>query len=139
VIFVVNKKTNARFTIQLNPSDSKHHQVMRILNNQGFHGKAQYIVDAISYYESNEGRLEIENPIYIDEKMIEVIVNRLLSNKDITISEKTQTHSSYSTSTNKVAPHNESIEEINFDDALNSIGEDGLNAIENAMEMFRRK
>lgn len=43
------KKDVSRFCIKFNMQDPKHMEVMNLLNQQG-RGKAQYIADAIQYY-----------------------------------------------------------------------------------------
>ena len=128
------KKADTRFTIRLRHNDPQHQQVAEILNSLGYHGKAQYIVDAVLHYANTEKTMQdSQKPrSALDENAIEAIINRLLDGRD-------------DIGMNRVAPDSEkhntvlSAEEINFADALEALGGDGFCAISDALEMFMSK
>ena len=124
------KKDDMKFTIQFSKTNPLHIQVADILNRQDKRGKAQYITNAILHYE-NGGTPDARQPARNHEKMIEIIVNRLLRGK----SQGTEVKHDSGISVKRT----ELIEEINFDGAMDSIGEDGFNAIAGALDMFRKK
>ena len=134
-----NKKVESKFTIKFNKCDPLHLRVTEILNNQGRYGKAQYIVNAILHYENCEETPDLKSPARIDDKAIEAIVNRLLRNKDM----RTRTPDKPKPKTNSTDSKEDSVlehfDEISFDDAVETLGEDSINAIANAMAMFRGK
>ena len=128
------KKAGTRFTILLRENDTRHLQAADILNSQGFHGKAQYIVNAILHYADHDAMQAAPRTVSLDERSIDAIVSRLLGGLEID-------------SASRPAPIAEdqqenillSSDEINFDDALEAIGGEGFSAITDALEMFRSK
>ena len=119
------KKTGTRFTIQFRETDPTHLQVAELLNNQGHRGKAQYIVDAVLHYEGRDASA----PPQIDEALVEAVVIRILQDRGEFADKPV------SSSTLPAPP----IEEVRLDEAIESIGADGLHAIAGALDMFRRK
>ena len=116
-------------------NDPRHIQAAEILNNLGYHGKAQYVVDAIMQFAKNN-----ENPISkknhqasrLDEKAVETIVNRLLREKsDVTIARTPTTDEDKDECTVMTT------DEIDLGNALDVLSGDGFNAIADALEMFR--
>jgi hypothetical protein len=92
------------------------------------------IVNAVLYYADYLSKPITPGTARVDEKAIEAIVKRLLSEReDISVVQTSPTDASQQE--NEVL----SVEEINFDDALEALGGDGLNAIADALEMFRNK
>ena len=126
------KKSGTKFTILLRGNDTRHLQASEILNGLGFHGKAQYIVNAFLHYASYEGKPDTPNAIRLDYKYIEAVVNRLLSERNGA--------GAICTTPVENRPENTllSAEEINFDDALEALGGDGFSAIADALEMFKQ-
>ena len=132
-----NKKVETRFNIRLNKHDPEHLRVSDILNKLGRYRKAQYIVKAILYYEDRFEIPDIKIPAKIDEKTIEVVVNRLLRKKEIQISDKPKSNSNLTDS--KGESIKKQFDKIDYDDAIETLGEDSINAIANAMAMFKNK
>jgi hypothetical protein len=129
------KKSETKFTLILNKHDPSHIRVAELLNNQGYHGKSHFIVKAILHYEECNKIQDIKMSKQFDEKYIETLINRLLTNKK---SSDINNTSKEDVPINNHNESSESINEINIDDAFDTLGQDGLNAIQNAMEMFRR-
>ena len=125
------KKDDMKFTLQFSRNNPLHIQVADILNKQDKRGKAQYIVNAILHYESGGEIPDAKQPVKNHEKMIEINVSRLLRGREQSADAKHDSGIS--------VKRTELVEEINFDGGMDSIGEDGLNAIAGALDMFRRK
>jgi len=129
------KKSLTRFSIQFNRADPAHRQAVEILNGKERYEKAQYIVDAILNYEKCAGMLEARNPAAVDEKHIEAIVNKILKNRE--------NNGAGILSAAVSAGQNENIllidAEVDFDEAVEALGDDGFNAIAGALDMFRKK
>jgi len=76
-----DKKVKTRFTIQFSRYDPSHLQVAEILNRQAMRGKAQYIVNAVMYFEShNESDTKMTSSI--DKSYIESIVDKMLRDRE---------------------------------------------------------
>ena len=128
------KKAVTRFTILLRDKDPRDIQAAEILNRIGFHGKARYIVSAVLHYAGFEDKPDKPGAARVDEKAIEAVVNRLLSERtDITASRDAFHNADEQENTLLSAG------EIDFDSALEALGGDGFNAIAGALEMFRGK
>ena len=78
---ISSKKTEGKFTIQFSRTDPAHLKVTGILNSKERRGKAQYIANAILFYESQFGSLNIKPTAPFDEKSVEAVVNRILLNR----------------------------------------------------------
>jgi len=134
------RKSGTKFTVQFNRSEPSHLFVADLLNKQGFHGKAQYIVDAVLHYESVDGKPELKRPMQVDEKYIEVVVKRLLQDgKIITTDSRQPNADSVPVLTLQDARDFEPVVEIGFDEAMDALGEDGFNAVTSTLDMFRKK
>ena len=131
------KKSGTKFTIQFNQTDPAHLQVAELLNKQGHRGKAQYIVNAVLHYENCDETPDLKRPARIDEKVIEAVVNRILRDRGERIVDKSV--DSAPAQIPKTQESQQSDEELNFDDVVETLGEDGFNAIAGALDMFRRK
>ncbi|MCL2853856.1 MAG: hypothetical protein FWE20_12675 [Defluviitaleaceae bacterium] len=127
-----DKKTDRRFTIQFSRTDPAHLEAASILNQYERFDKARYIANAILHYEKCDQRDSLRSA-KIDEKQIEAVVSRVLRESHSSGTEAAQD------SDNKREGHHKHFDEITFDDAMESLGEDGLNAVSDALEMFRRK
>jgi hypothetical protein len=127
------KKIGKRFSIVFNEIDPQHLQVIELLNKREYRGKAQYIVNAVLQYENGGVTPETQLPSRFDEIIIEAVVNRLL--RDRTESGKETPRILISKKPADEQP--QFAEEIDFDEAIETLGEDGINAIADAMEMFR--
>ena len=132
---VAGKKTSNRFTIQFRRTDPKHAQVVDLLNQRERFGKAQYIVDAVLHYEGCNVTTNSERPARFDEKAVEAVVRRILRGRE----DSSAGRQPGAASVNQSEPPPQSAEEINFDDAVEALGEDGINAVAGALDMFRKK
>ena len=130
-----DKMVETRFTIQFSRTDPSHLQVAEILNRQGRRSKAQYIVNAVLHYENCAGLPGIQRSTELDVKAIEAVVNRLLEDRERNHAVKTVNPSADRRPKTPLPK----TEEINFDEALEALGEDGFNAVAGALDLFRRK
>ena len=126
------KKAEEKFTIQFNRNNPEHLQAADILNRKERGGKAQYIVNAVLYYERHGGGSGIKHVALSDDKHIEEIVNRVLLNRgggtDISPN---------------AAPFNNASEQPRpvggiIGDDMETLGPDGIDAIADALAMFRK-
>lgn len=124
------KKDLYKFTIQFNSGDPQHQQTAEILNRQG-RRKAQFLVNAVLHYLHCSETPDIPQPAPIDTEAIEAIVRRIMMEE--------QTEKKPSTETGQ-EPVRRSVksEQIDFGDAADLLGEDGMAAIKNTMASFRR-
>ena len=129
------KMAETRFTIQFSRTDPSHIQVADILNRQGRRSKAQYIVNAVLHYENCGETQNVQRTAGIDEKFIESVVNRILRDTEYNGGGKMND----ATMSGEIKKTISDIEEINYDDALESLGEEGFNAVAGALDMFRKK
>ena len=124
---MAEKKERCKFTIQFNPADPSHQQTVEILNQQG-RRKAQFLVNAVMHYLHCSESLEIPQVAPTNTDAIEVIVRRILQEQN------TSAPTTPDTSKIKRERHAENIQ---YEDAADMIGEDGLAAIRNTMALFR--
>lgn len=129
-----DKMVETRFTIQFTRTDPSHLQVAEILNRQGRRSKAQYIVNAVLHYENCGETPSIPRTADLD-KIIEAVVYRILQDREDSGPNKAINE----TPPGQPKPPRRPAEEINFDDALEALGENGFNAVAGALEMFRKK
>lgn len=79
----MNKKKNReRFSIKFNENDPAHDTVIRLLEKQGPHSKAQFIVNAVLHYVNCPETPDISLTQTADRASIEKIVMEILRNKD---------------------------------------------------------
>lgn len=71
------KRDRGKFTIKLKENDPVHEKVIRLLESQRPHNKAQFIVDAILYYTGNPEQAE-NKPSVMDRAAVEAIVYDVL-------------------------------------------------------------
>lgn len=123
------KKDPNKFTILFNGADPLHQQVVDILNQQG-RRKAQFIVNAIQHYLHCNEVPDIPQSAPIDTVAIETIVRRIMEEQS----------SRQTLSETKQAPVKRTFksEQIDFGDATDLLGEEGVAAIRNTMASFRR-
>jgi len=119
-----DKKADARFSLQFNQADPAHLQVAGILNRIGRRGKAQYIVDAVLFYESRDREPAAKRMAPVDEKLIETVVYKTLSYIGIPPGAAPSVQ----------VPSQPPAEGI---DAIEAIGADGVEAITSALDMFK--
>lgn len=124
------KKDLYKFTIQFNSGDPQHQQTAEILNQQG-RRKAQFLVNAVLHYLHCSETPNIPQPAPIDTGAIEAIVRRIM------MKEQTEKKPSAETGQEPVRRSVQS-EQIDFGDATDLLGEDGVAAIKNTMASFRR-
>lgn len=125
------KKGQNRFTIQFNPGDPAHQQVIELLNQQG-RKKAQFIVNTVQHYLHCSETPDIPQAAPIDTNAIEIIVRRILDEQDKSKSEPPAAKEKTTDKESKPSEH------INFDETAEALGADGLAAIANTMAMFRK-
>ena len=132
---VMTKKADTRFTIQFNRAIPSHIRVAEILNRQERFAKAQYIVDAVLFYEENKNTPDKQRMAQIDGMLIEAAVNRIFGSLGTGIA------GIANTSDPLAAPGDKDIdaEGIDFDDSIDALGEDGFGVVSGALEMFRSK
>ena len=70
-----NKKSDTRFTIKFSRTDPSHLRVAHALNKHERYGKAQFIVDAVTYFLDHGGTSDLTVPARLDEKHIESVIN----------------------------------------------------------------
>ena len=132
---MTDKKLSTKFTIQFNRDNLTHLQAVELLNRQNQRRKAQYIANAILHYESCPEAQVVNRPGQIDEKSIETIVNRILKDKGYSFSAKSTT----SSCDIQAETPPQDVEVIDFDECVETFDEEGLQAIANTLEMFKRK
>ena len=123
------KKDPYKFTIQFNGADPQHQQIADMLNLQG-RRKAQFVVNAVQHYMHCSETPDIPQPTPIDTIAIETIVRRIM-----------EEHSGRQIPTEtKQEPVRRTVksEQIDFGDAADLLGEEGVAAIRNTMASFRR-
>lgn len=76
------KKDRERFSIKFNENDPAHDAVIRLLEKQGSHSKAQFIVNAILHYVNCSETPVISAAQTADRAFIEKIVMEILNNRD---------------------------------------------------------
>lgn len=124
------KKDLYKFTIQFSPGDPHHRQTAEILNEQG-RRKAQFLVNAVMHYLHCSETPDIPLPAPIDTSAIETIVRRIMEE------EKAQSIAGES-STTFTPKRIVKSEQIDFGDAADVLGEEGVAAIAKTMANFRR-
>jgi len=129
------KKDNAKFTIQFSRTNAKHMEVAQILNRLERFGKAQYIVDAVLFFENRVNNPISQQPSQASENGIEDTIGRLLRE----LKQKTEGNSADIAADLQMRLQPQTAEEICYDESLDSLGEGGLDAITGALEMFRNK
>jgi len=127
------KKTEGKFTIQFSRTDPAHLKAANILNSKERRGKAQYIVNAILYYESHGGAPDTKPLAPFDEKSIEAVVNMVLLKRGACNTVLIPEAAPPSQVCKQLRPN----EDIAIEDDIDALGADGLNAVADAMEMFR--
>jgi len=134
-----SKKKGTRFTIQFNRDNPLHLQVVEILNRQDQRGKARYIVDAVLHYENCDTTVDIQKTASLDEKSIEAIVRRVFleAQKDGgSRMPATAPAGQVEVPSDRPSPD---MEYKTFDEVMDSLGEDGLKNVADALDMFRKK
>ena len=129
---MADKKADTRFTIQFSQTDPTHLQVAEILNRQGRRSKAQYIVNAVLHYENCSETPHMARTSELDVKVIEAVVNRILMEREKE-SPVNEPRTAYSPGRTTPKP-----EGIIFDDALENLGPDGVSAIADILNSFRK-
>lgn len=75
------KKNRERFSIKFNENDPAHNAVIRLLEKQGPHSKAQFLVNAILHYIHCPKTPDITIPPAVDQAAIEEVVAEILERK----------------------------------------------------------
>ena len=127
------KKSETKFTIQFSQTDPAHLRVADVLNRQERHGKARYIVEAVMHFLSCDGA---QRPAHLDEKYIEAVVSRMLRESGADL---VSVPSPAGVVDDPAPILVSSADEIIYSDAIDALGEDGINAVAGALDMFRKK
>jgi len=134
-----NKKSDTRFTIQFNRDNPRHLQVVDILNRQNQRGKARFIVEAVLHYVSCDATPDTNLPARLDEKAVDAIIKRILPNQQ----ESGTTVLPISVPVDQVESQSKQsslyTEDVDFDDVTEVLGEDGMKAVTDALDMFRKR
>ena len=72
------KKDRERFSIKFNENDPAHDKVIRLLEKQGPHSKAQFIVNAVLHYVNYPEMPDVSLPQAVDRAAIEQIVAEIM-------------------------------------------------------------
>ena len=126
---MAEKKEQNKFTIQFNPVDPTHRQVIGILNQQG-RRKAQFLVNAVQHYLHCPETPDVYQTMPVDICAIEEIVRNI-------IKEQKQSVSVSRDSVNE-QPSSTKIESINHDEAVELLGKEGLAVIASTVAAFRK-
>lgn len=129
---MVQKKDVSKFTIQFNPADPQHAQVIDILNRQG-RRKAQFITNTIMHYLHCSNTPDIPQAAPVDTAAIEVIVRRIIEERS-----KADAVSAKEALPEPSVRRTPKTESIQYDEAAELLGKDGMAAIANTMAMFRK-
>jgi hypothetical protein len=131
-----SKKNESKFTIQFSRTDPTHIQVADILNKQERHGKARYIVEAVTHYLSCAGEL---HSVQINDEHIKTVVSRML--RDWRESGAGILPTSVPAGSVDDIPQSaaDRADDIIYNDTVETLGEDGLSAVAEALDMFRKK
>lgn len=78
------KKNRERFSIKFNENDPSHDAVIRLLEKQGPHSKAQFLVNAVLHYVNCPETPDIAVSRTVDRAAIEEIVAEILGRKEKT-------------------------------------------------------
>ena len=81
--FMGGKKDRERFSIKFNENDPAHDAVIRLLEKQGPHSKAQFLVNAVLHYVNCPETPDITILQTVDRAAIEEIVAEILGQKEI--------------------------------------------------------
>lgn len=76
------KRNRERFSIKFNENDPAHDTVIRLLEKQGPHRKAQFIVNAVLHYINCRETPDMLSPQTIDREFIEEIIREILDRKE---------------------------------------------------------
>lgn len=76
------KKNRERFGIKFNEKDPAHNAVIRLLEKQGPHNKAQFIVNAVLHYVNCPQSPDLSQKPITDREFIEKIVLEVLRHRD---------------------------------------------------------
>lgn len=76
------KRNRERFSIKFNENDPAHDTVIRLLEKQGPHRKAQFIVNAVLHYINCRETPDMLSPQAIDREFIEEIIREILDRKE---------------------------------------------------------
>jgi hypothetical protein len=131
-----DKIVDTRFTLQFSRTDPTHLQVAEILNRQGRRSKAQYIVNAVLHYENCNETPNMQRSAGFDEKIIEAVVYRILRDQ---AEDNVDKPAAAVTTSRQAKKPVRAAEDISYDEAVEALGEEGLNAVAGAMDMFRKK
>ena len=129
------KKADTRFTIQFNRAVPSHIRVAEILNRQERFAKAQYIADAVLFYEENKDMPEKQRMAQIDGMLIETAINRIFGSLGTGLIGNSSVSDQLAVPDNKACAN----EGIDFDDSIDALCEEGFGAVSGALEMFRSK
>lgn len=125
---MTKKKDPYKFTIQFNPGDPAHRQTTDLLNGLE-RRKAQFIVNAVMHYIHCKETPDMPQTALMDMELIEAVVRRIMKEQSAAVPSQGMAKPAGSP---KKTP-----EDIQFEEAEETLGADGLAAIANTMIMFR--
>ena len=134
-----NKKSDTRFTIQFNRDNPLHLQVVDILNRQNQRGKARFIVDAVLHYVSCDATPDVNLPARLDEKAVEAVVYRVLRDRQIDGVAAPPVSAPVGEVESQSDQSSLYTEGVYYDDVTEALGEEGIKAVIDALDIFRRK
>jgi hypothetical protein len=132
------KKVDTKFTIQFNRYDPTHLRAVEILNRMERFSKAHHIAKALLHYETCNESSESKLTSKVDEKAIDAAVQRVLREKGNHIAEKPVGQSNpYPNAFNEKPTV--TVEEIDFNEAVEALDEESLTKMADALDMFLKK
>lgn len=124
---MAEKKEQNKFTIQFNPTDPAHRQVIDILNQQG-RRKAQFLVNSVQHYLRCPETPDVSQAIPVDVHAIEEIVRSIMEEQSQSVP-----------ASREEQPNSTKTEYAHYDEPSELLGKEGLAAITNTLSAFRRK
>lgn len=134
----MSKKYQGRYNIQFDITDASHLQVIEILDGKRPRGKASYIADAILHFENCDEIPIIRATPALDEKIIEGIVNRILSGKTQPVFDEIPPTLAEEPITTAADTTAEIPDDAKVDEAIKALGAENIQAIMGAVNAFRK-
>ena len=116
------KKNRERFSIKFNENDPAHDEVIRLLEKQGAHGKAQFIANAVLHYVHCTQNYDAALSHVVERETVEKIIRELLSGQSICRQENERTQTDVATVQKQTEIYNRSVVDagnIHLQDKMN--------------------
>lgn len=130
------KKNRERFSIKFNENDPAHDTVIRLLEKQGPHSKAQFIVNAILHYINCRETPDIFLSQAADRETIEEIVIEILNRNGDEYKKKIHVVNA-GTEEKEEKPFSETPQDLNEEEMQKKVNPDTLALIADTMSAFR--